>query len=96
MASQHSIHRRGRNGSPSTAHNRDPLPLELSRPRRQAQDACRELTEGQEDALRLAPTKAGNLKREEVALWLFIVAIAIISLLAGYFLWAKLSLHSPS
>jgi len=37
-----------------------------------------------------------NLKRAQVAMWLFIVAVIIISLLTGYLLWAKLSSRSPS
>jgi hypothetical protein len=92
MASQYSIHRRGRNGSPLSAHNPDQLWRGLFPQRRQAEDTCGELTEDQEQAPESA-LGARNLRREQIALWLFIVAVAIISFLAAYLVWAKLSLH---
>jgi hypothetical protein len=38
---------------------------------------------------------ANRLKWERVALWLFIAAIFIASVLAGYLFWVKLSFRSP-
>ncbi len=40
--------------------------------------------------------KVRNLRQGEIVMWLLIVALMIISVLAGYLLWAKISLHSPS
>ena len=77
-------------------HNPDHLPPELLPQPRPSEDTCEDLTENQEHAPTWAPTSARHLKREQVALWLFIIAVAIISFLAAYLLWAKLSLHSPS
>lgn len=34
--------------------------------------------------------RAGNQNREQLALWIFLIAVVFISLLAGYLLWAKL------
>lgn len=85
-----------RNGSPFAGYNPNRQPVELSQQRRLAEDTCEELTGEHEPAPQWAPNGAGKLKREQVALWLFIVAVAIISLLAAYLLWAKLSFRSPS
>jgi type VI protein secretion system component VasF len=96
MANQHPIHPLGRNGSPFAGHNPNQLPVELSRQRRLAGGTCEESAGEQEHAPQWEPSSAGKLKREQIALWLFIVAVAIISLVAAYLLWAKLSLRSPS
>jgi len=42
-----------------------------------------------------ATNKVSRVNRELVALWLFIAAMIIVSLLAGYQFWAKLSFRSP-
>jgi len=95
MANLHSIHHHGRNGGPFSTNNPEQLPPELLLQRRPSEDTCEELTKDQDQAPRSA-RGAGNPKLEQVALWLFIVAIAIISLMAAYLLWAKLSFRSPS
>ena len=52
------------------------------------------VTGDQKHARQWAPVK--TLKQERVAIWLFIFAVIIISLLGGYLLWAKLSSRSLS
>jgi len=74
----------------------DPIPVEASQQRAQAEGSCAELTEDQERAPQWAPSRTGNPKWEEVVIWLFVVAVIILSVLAGYLLRAKLSFHSPS
>ena len=76
--------------------NPDEVPVELSEKRRQTEGICEELTEDHEHALEWAPSGTRNLEWEEVAVWLLIVAIIIISGLAWYLLLAKLSLHPGS
>ena len=74
----------------------DQIPVELSPQRRQSEGICEELAEDQEHAQQWAPSRTGNPKWEEVVIWLFVVAVIILSVLAGYLLRAKLSFHSPS
>jgi hypothetical protein len=83
MANQPPIRPRERSGNPVMGQNPDQLPLELSQQCRQAEDTCEELTEEQEHAPQWVPSRAGNLRREQVAMWLFIVAVIIISLPVG-------------
>ena len=66
--------------------NPDEVPVELSEKRRQAEGICEELTKDHEHAL----------EWEEVAVWLLIVVIIIISVLTGFLLLAKLSLRPGS
>jgi hypothetical protein len=42
-----------------------------------------------------APNNADGSRWETIALWIFIAGIFIISVLAGYLFWLKLSLGSP-
>ena len=74
----------------------DQIPVELSQQRRQSGGTCEELAEDQEHAPQWPPSRTGNPKWEEVVIWLFVVAVIILSVLAGYLLRAKLSFHSPS
>ena len=40
-----------------------------------------------------------NAKRgrnEAVLIWIFVILMVLLSLIAGYLLWAKTNLHSPS
>jgi|SRR6266850_2152472 len=76
--------------------NPDKIRVELSHQRRPDEVTYEELTEGHEHSRQWVPSKAGNLKREQAALWLFIVAVIIISFLVGYLFWLKLFSHSPS
>jgi len=76
--------------------NPDEVPVELSEKRRQTEGICEELTKDHEHALEWPPNGTRKLEWEEVAVWLLIVAIIIISVLTGYLLLAKLSLRPGS
>jgi|SRR6266850_3538701 len=76
--------------------NPDQVPVKLSQRRRQSEGTWEKLANDEEHAPEWAPPGTRNLGWEEVAMWLMIVAITIISGLAWYLLAAKLSLPSPS
>ena len=85
-----------RSGIPFAGYNPNRPPVELFRQRRLAGDASEEFPGEQEHATRWEPGGAGKLMREQIAMWVFIIAVMILSVLAGYLLWAKLSPPPPS
>ncbi len=70
--------------------NPDQVPVKLSQQRCQAEGICEALTEDHEHAPEWAPSGTRNLEWEEVAVWLLIVVIIIISVLTGYLLVAQI------